>query len=520
MALLFSGGSFSAAAVVIDSATDTSSNVASSSSTPPTTVADSDSQHSDISKHDVITVADDAADAAPVDVSMDDVDLSSQGLSPPASRRTGRARASVPVYNLSKLSGTADHGKRRAKGDEVADRRRRTISGDTLVGSIEVGLASSRTTRDKTLKAGIDALDLQWSPGSLSSPRTRRQARLSPRPPLRSSSRRSGAVSSLATTLASMGKRGKKVLSKGVTRMSRELMRLQDTKEFTGIEDKPVVHTVWSNGKFVDPNAPPTPPRKKAKVEEPDEEAEEEDSEPITNTKARRVKKYLDKGLYAGQDMPLDIYKGLTLGEKKKLVQLPELIPSGRVNKTMPPPIYTGLRMLIAGRDFRLPFNTCNPLPPGQPKPDEWKKMTKSTTNVLDVASGWFWEVHFANRKQLQIDLSVIPRITGARCRICMISPSVCASRTMAVATTAKTESCCTSAIMETATSARSYAPTDRLRTYKLGGPKAASTVLVSRSSRRQIAAVVSAVIAASSQTRLLWSIRVKLSPRRSASVA
>jgi histone-lysine N-methyltransferase ASH1L len=86
----------------------------------------------------------------------------------------------------------------------------------------------------------------------------------------------------------------------------------------------------------------------------------------------------MDKGLYSGQDMPLDVFKGLTAAEKKKLASLPELTATYRVNKLMPPPIYTGLRLLIAGRDFKLPFNVCNPMPPGQPKPDEWKKMTKS----------------------------------------------------------------------------------------------------------------------------------------------
>lgn len=365
---IFVESSFSAAA------TDTSSTLASSSSTPPTTVADSDSQLSDAPKHDVITVADDAIHAAPVDLQEP-----SPSQSPPAPRRARRARVSEPVYNLSKLSGTADHGKRRAKGDAVADKRRRTISGDTLVGSIEVAGDGTSKPHDKALKAGIDALNLQWSPESLNTPRTRRQALASPRP-LRTSSRRNG-VSSIATTLTNMGKKGRKAMNQGVSKMSRELRRLQDTNEFTGVEKGPIMHTVWSNGKYVDPNAPPEPARKKAKVDEEEEEGseeEEEDAEPITNTRKRRVKKYLDKGLYAGQDMPLDVFKGLTAGEKKKLANLPELSPTGRVNKTMPSPIYTGLRMLLAGRDFKLPFNTCNPMPPGQPKPDEWKKMTKS----------------------------------------------------------------------------------------------------------------------------------------------
>lgn len=93
----------------------------------------------------------------------------------------------------------------------------------------------------------------------------------------------------------------------------------------------------------------------KPKVEEPASEAEEESSEPVTNVKKRRVKKFLAKGLYAGQDTPRDLAKGLTTAEKKKLAQLPELASSGRVNRVMPTPIYTGFRMLIAGRTSSSP---------------------------------------------------------------------------------------------------------------------------------------------------------------------
>ncbi len=195
-----------------------------------------------------------------------------------------------------------------------------------------------------------------------------------------------GAVSSFGAKISKIGKRGRNAVGKGVSRVSRELMRLQDTNEFSHVDNSPVRHTVWSNGKFVDPNEPPAPPRKKAKVEEEEEkekEKEKESSEPITNTKKRRAKKFLAKGLYAGRKTPRDLTKGLTTAEKKKLAQLPELASTGRVNKVMPSPIYTGFRMLIAGRDFKLPFMTCNPLPPGQPKPDEWKKMTKSMTSQM-----------------------------------------------------------------------------------------------------------------------------------------
>ncbi|KAG6002399.1 hypothetical protein E4U21_003130 [Claviceps maximensis] len=424
-------------------ATDASSTPASLGSTPPTTVGDSDSQHSDASKLDVITVAAPADSIYVASTQLQEPTLS-QSQTPP-SHRPRRARASEPVYNLSKLSGTADHGRRRAKGDHVANCRRQTISEDILLGSIEAGAADETRPepRDKSLTTGLHALDLQWSPTSLNTPRTPRQSIVSSRS-RRTSSRLSG-MSSIAATLTDMTKKSHQTINQGATHLSRELRRLQDTNEFSGVDDRPVVHTIWSNGKYVDPNAPPREALikksvvKKAEREKKEQEKKEEEKrkikekeegknevkvkisgnkktkkekegkrdkekkgrrektekteagdetepdaenkESVVSTKQRRTKKYLDKGLYAGQDIPLDVFKGLTSTEKKKLATLPELKElnnTGRVNKVMPFPIYTGLRTLIAGRDFKLPFDVCNPMPPGQPKPDEWKKMTKN----------------------------------------------------------------------------------------------------------------------------------------------
>lgn len=340
---------------------DESSNLASSSSTPPTTVTDSDSLHSD--SKDVIAVIDDStvvAVAPPLPVA--DV---------PSPRRPQRARASLPVYNLAKLSGTAAHGKRRSKGDVVADRRRRRTTGDADVGALD---------------SSINALGLAVV-ASKKTPRAR-LARPSPRS-LRSVARLGtpagdagdSPVSSSAAKLAAIvSRRGRKPVGKSGVKMSRELRRLQDTKEFSHIDDRPVVHSVWANGKYIDPNQPVERrrPRKNAKVDHTEIEVkQEEPEEPVPQFKKPRVKKYMDHGLYSGQDMPKDMVRGLTAAEKKQLAQLPELMPC-KENKVMPAPIFGGFRTLLAGRDFKLPFQVCNPLPPGQPKPDEWKKMTKN----------------------------------------------------------------------------------------------------------------------------------------------
>lgn len=433
-------------------ATDTSSNVASSSSTPPTTVADSASQSSEASKHDVIVVQpQDSQSPEPADA--------------PSPVRSRRSRLSAPVYNLVQLSGTAGHGKRRSKGDIVSDRtrRRRTISGDTLVEGLLSSARSPGTRSFAKSRDTLDAFDFGRSPTSVQSPRTRRQVRDSPRA-LRVSGRSSGivkratGVSSFGARISKIGKRSGKAVGKGVSKISRELMRLQDTKEYSGIEDKPVIHTVWAKGKFVDPKAPPPAPApKKAKVEE-GEAAKEESAEPVTNTKKRTAKKFLAKGLYSGQEVPTDLTKGLTNAEKKKLAQHPELLQKRPVNKTMPPPIFTGFRMLIAGRDFKLPYLTCNPLPPGQPKPDEWKKMTKSK---FAPASRRLHSNYMLNvLTSRQIDLLAIPKTTGASRLTLLTCPSVFVNQKTDVMTTAKTESCFMSVTRTIAILARPTAPT------------------------------------------------------------
>lgn len=426
--------------------TDASSNNASFTSTPPTTIADAASIASDTSKHEItatIQALDAPAASTPITGSaepagpagpaqpagpaeyIENVEQTVQVAvhqSPqlgqqtpkastpdpdnetptPRRARSARAAAQAPVYNLAKLAGTHIHGKRRANGDSVREKRRRTISGDTLVAENGAGINASLGS---VVQRGVDALDMNWSLSAPNSPSTTRvgsapaksaantkKQKAKQDPEKRISTRASGAAAAEAfvTKAASVGKRGRKVLEN--RRIPRELRRLQDTNEFMGVEAKPVLHTIWSNGKYIDPNeldVDGEPLRKKAKKERAstrqDAAAEAEASKEETPTvapKQKRVKKWLDKGLYAGQPAPLDYTKGMSAAEKKKLAQLPELAPTGKVNKTFPLPMFAGLRLLINGRDFKMPFDVCNPLPPGQPKPDEWRKMTKSKTQL------------------------------------------------------------------------------------------------------------------------------------------
>lgn len=50
----------------------------------------------------------------------------------------------------------------------------------------------------------------------------------------------------------------------------------------------------------------------------------------------------------------------------------------------LPLPMFAGQRILETGRNYKLPFDVYSPLPPGQPKPDEWKKTRKSKSVAGD----------------------------------------------------------------------------------------------------------------------------------------
>ncbi|KAK3298168.1 uncharacterized protein B0H64DRAFT_67226 [Chaetomium fimeti] len=430
--LLLCGSSFTSN----DPTDSASSNSTSMSSTPPTTVsADSMSLASepDHPKSEIATASNieavitvtstleteieqhESGQQTPI---ADDAIVVAEPPPPPElspASRPRRARSSLPVYNLSKLMGTDVHGKRRSKGDSVVDKRRRTISDGTTAnfGDLDATkLGDALAKASQTTKIEVDASAGRRSSAVLNTPKSARIAKkssLSPAPAhlTRRATRLSGAsTENLATKLSTFSKRGKKAVEKGVGRLPRELLRLKDTNEFAHIDTRPVRYTVWSNGKYieVDPSQEtpaPQPPRKKIKVDEnaangEEKPAVEEQKAAAPATKKPRTKKWLEKGLYAGQEAPIDIFKGLNAQEKKKLASIPELLPTGKPNRTFPQPMYNGLRMLINGRDFKLPFDVCHPLPPGQPKPAAYRTMTKNRF-VGDAASYWKKTPHFGD---------------------------------------------------------------------------------------------------------------------------
>jgi histone-lysine N-methyltransferase ASH1L len=117
---------------------------------------------------------------------------------------------------------------------------------------------------------------------------------------------------------------------------------------------------------------------KKRRVSESDlpkiQESDSSDSEePPTPASARPKRKlWLSHGLYTGQE-PSDS------PPKQRRSKNSKKTGTGPMHRTiLPMPMFKGARLLKNGRDFQLPFDIFSPLPPGQPKPNEWRKTNKS----------------------------------------------------------------------------------------------------------------------------------------------
>jgi histone-lysine N-methyltransferase ASH1L len=347
------------------------SNALSSSSTPPTSIGDSAS------------------------ISSTSLKLETDLPTPTAEsggRHSRRQRASVGTYNVKVLSGTAIHAPKKYSKDKDPDSetRPRTISGATLVESLEAGNApteivpeTARKDAGTLVREGIEALDLEWSVKNL--PKSRSQIGFSQSPSAkrldtnrRKATRSTGEkIESLTKKLTVLGKRRLDDSLASLAKSKREIRNLADTKEFAHVDTEPIVHEVWSRGKLVVPE-PAQKKRKRAEEEAAKQVklVEPESKSPEKKKPAgKRQKVWIGKGLYAGQEAAnFDWFSNYTPAEREKI----EATEIFKENKCLPMPMWHGQRLLHVGRDFKLPFDVCSPLPPGQPKPDEWRKTSSS----------------------------------------------------------------------------------------------------------------------------------------------
>lgn len=112
-------------------------------------------------------------------------------------------------------------------------------------------------------------------------------------------------------------------------------------------------------------------------------------------------KRWLSHGLYTGQEYTT---ARPSQNRNKNAKRRSQGVPSQR--RLLPMPMFAGDRLLQLGRDFQLPFDIYSPLPPGQPKPDEWRKTNK---NVFVGEAGSIWRAN----KHMELSKCMCTEETG-----------------------------------------------------------------------------------------------------------
>lgn len=92
----------------------------------------------------------------------------------------------------------------------------------------------------------------------------------------------------------------------------------------------------------------------------------------VTTVPKKRKKIWMTHGLYMGRESSGSRAKQRKSRNSAKTIdELADL-------RKLPFPMFASARLFNQRQDFKLPFNIFSPLPPGQPKPNEWRKTNKS----------------------------------------------------------------------------------------------------------------------------------------------
>lgn len=197
--------------------------------------------------------------------------------------------------------------------------------------------------------------------------------------PIRRSSRLSllGKATSLVDRASSLlGKRSRDMMEKGKEIGRRASLR---PRNVTALKEEPA-----------DSTSKDAPATKKRRVSDSDlpskssstELSESKDAPAPEGPPRYKPKRWLKHGLYTGQEPTTEPPRVSDSKAKKN----PRRKSTGDIQKQqrrlLPMPMFAGDRLLKNGRDFKLPFDIFSPLPPGQPKPDEWRKTNKSKSRV------------------------------------------------------------------------------------------------------------------------------------------
>ena len=235
----------------------------------------------------------------------------------------------------------------------------RTVSGVTLVNE-------NGDSREQLLQESVQRLDEDWELGAMPGENLALSSKDDSNNRISDSMHfdiLGKASNVLEKTKSVLGKRGRETVEAGLEKVQALTRPKRSSIRQREIETPSFEGPVKKRSRFSEAQEresallPPTVRRKPAK---------------------RQNKQWLSHGLYIGQDRDFNARLTESRNKLKKKLGHPQTEPQ-KINSIMPLPMFAGHRTLELGRHFRLPFDVFSPLPPGQPKPDEWKKTQKST---------------------------------------------------------------------------------------------------------------------------------------------
>lgn len=270
-------------------------------------------------------------------------------------RSSARSRTSIGSYNENVLSAKQSRSARK----QGAEGGNRTTPGKTLVKEDE------NTSRERLLQQSVQALDEDWKIGAMPGDNLRLSTKDEDVTRRRRSTRldmMDRASSMIEKTATVLGKRGRETVEAG----------MEKNQGLKGDHKTPSLK----------PREPETPSfegpsRKRARFSEGEVDNEKSmvSDERLHKVTRKSAKSWVTQGLYVGQHRSDDARLTETKNKEKKTSNnQAEAIERA----IMPMPMWLGDKIIEMGRDFKLPFDVFSPLPPGQPKPDEWKKTQKS----------------------------------------------------------------------------------------------------------------------------------------------
>lgn len=272
--------------------------------------------------------------------------------------RNRRANMSMINYNETILSGRS------------IIKRGKSINAYKSSGNIDLEI-SFDIDAQQLLHDSIETLDLGWSVKSLS--QDRQQAGHESKKSVMSRARANSTILGTATSMVSrttrvLGKRSRAIISAGVNNI-----QVLGNRASVRIKQQAIEHEE-------------EPVEKKIKLTPEVNVVKAANTAPLIRkpVKVPTSKRWLARGLYVGQDPDFDP----RMTDTKNKLKNASAKSGTRQRSILPLPMFAGKRLLETGRAFQLPFDAFNPLPNGQPKPEEWRKVGKNVF-IGDSAEIW-----------------------------------------------------------------------------------------------------------------------------------